>query len=172
MRGVEDVIRAFWNHSPKSLVGTCLTASLPAITNISRYSVSTQQIYSILLEIRASVTIADTRWTHFQAPFIVEDALGFKFPIPSEYDYDMIDTIVRRRFKEGIGSQEVLAGNYELCTTKNISETITAKSRLLPGTAITMAVIVSTLDYSDGTCPMPKCGSRMTTCCPGGGYIW
>jgi hypothetical protein len=102
----------------------------------------------------------------------VEDALGFKFPVPSEYDYDMLDNIIRHRFKEGAGSTEVVLGNYEFCKTNLRSATITPTSRLVPGTAITMAVIIRTVKTSDEACPMPKCPGLQATDCPGGGYVW
>ena len=126
----------------------------------------------MVLEIREHVTTIDTSMTYFQAPFTVEDALGFKFPIPSEYDYDMMETIIRRRFKEGTASQEVLAGDYELCKTTKRSETITANSRILPGTFITMAIIVNTPTPSLASCPIARCGSSVYVPCPGGGFTW
>jgi hypothetical protein len=55
----------------------------------------------------------------------VEDARGFKFPVPSEFDYDMLDNIIRHRFKEGAGSRDVVLGNYEFCKTNMRSATIT-----------------------------------------------
>ncbi|KAF2800861.1 hypothetical protein K505DRAFT_227706 [Melanomma pulvis-pyrius CBS 109.77] len=168
LRNVHSMVRGI-----HKLVCGEMKSSLEHIGRMVRkVCVSTQQIYTIVLEIRASVTIADTRWTHFQAPFSVEDALGFKFPIPSEYDYDMVETIIRRRFKEGTGSQDVIAGNYELCKAQKRSETITATSRLVPGTAIIMAVIVSIAESSDSSCPIPQCGSRTILSCPGGGHTW
>jgi hypothetical protein len=113
----------------------------------------------------------DARWTYFQDPFIVEDALGRKFPVASEFDYDMLDTIVRRRFKEGAGSRDVALGNYELCKSKLRSATITATSRLVPGTAIIMVVIVQARP-SNTSCPMPRCSSVQADPCPRGGFTW
>jgi hypothetical protein len=114
----------------------------------------------------------DTRWTYFQAPFVVEDALGFKFPVPSEYDYSMLDNIIRHRFQEGAGSTEVVLGNYEFCKTNLRSAAITATSRLVPGTAITMSIIIPTFQFIDKACPMPKCPSFQATNYSGGGYVW
>jgi hypothetical protein len=114
------------------------------VANSLHCSVTTQQIYTVVYDIRHSMIItADTRWSFFQAPFVVEDARGFKFPVPSEFDYDMLDNIVRHRFKEGAGSRDVVLGNYEFCKANMRSATIAAISRLAPGTAITMAVILS-----------------------------
>jgi hypothetical protein len=100
------------------------------------------------------------------------NARGFKFPVPSEFDYDMLDNIIRHRFKEGAGSRDVVLGNYEFCKTNMRSATITATSRLAPGTAITMAVIISSDKVSATSCPMPKCNSLQAEYCPGGGFIW
>jgi hypothetical protein len=55
----------------------------------------------------------------YQAPFIVEDALGFKFPVPSEYDYDLLDAVIKEKFKAGPGALEVKANNYEYFKTSN-----------------------------------------------------
>ncbi|UPX13923.1 uncharacterized protein EKO05_0004418 [Ascochyta rabiei] len=140
--------------------------------SVKKVCVSTQQIYTVVLEIRNSLTVVDTRWTHFQAPFTVEDALGFKFPVPSEYDFALLDSIIQIRFKRGAGSKEVKSGKYELCKSKKRSETVTATSRLVPGTAITMAIIVDTAMVNESTCPMPHCRSRQASACPGGGFIW
>ncbi|KAF1357596.1 hypothetical protein EJ07DRAFT_128187 [Lizonia empirigonia] len=140
--------------------------------SVNKVCVSTQQIYTVVLEIRNSLISVDTRWTHFQAPFTVEDALGFKFPVPSEYDFDLLDSIIQIRFKQGTGSKEVRSGKYELCKSKKRSETVTATSRLVPGTAITMAIIVDMPMINQSTCPMPHCRSTRASTCPGGGYIW
>jgi hypothetical protein len=129
-------------------------------------------MYGLLLEIKGSVGLGDTRWTYFQAPLIVEDALGFKFPVPSEYDFELLDTIVKHRFLEGPGSLEVEAGNYELFNTKNAKQIISADVRLFPGTSITMAILVSTPELLDEECPMPRCKSMRTTVAPGGGRLW
>jgi hypothetical protein len=64
------------------------------------------------------------RWTYFQVPLIVEDALGFKFPVPSEYDHDLLNTIIKHRFLEGPGSLDVNLGNYELFHARDSSQVI------------------------------------------------
>lgn len=54
---------------------------------LNNLSASTHQIYSVLLEIRSSVTRIDTAFTWFQEPVKFEDALGCVFPVPSEYSF-------------------------------------------------------------------------------------
>lgn len=125
-----------------------------------------------MLEIRSAVDPRDTRWTYFQAPLTVEDALGFKFPVPSEYDYNLLDAIIKHRFLEGPGSEEVTLGNYEMFLARDSSQVISQKARLLPGTRITMAILVSRKKLSDQECPMPLCKSVRTTVARGGGRIW
>jgi hypothetical protein len=102
----------------------------------------------------------------------VEDALGFRFPVPSEYSFDLLDGIIRLRFKAGPGAQEVTAGNYEIFKTENSSEVINSTTRLLPGTSITMAVIVDHTKVSDDACPMPKCESSQTSLRLDGSRTW
>jgi len=103
---------------------------------------------------------------------VVEDALGCKFPVPSEYDFDLLDAVVKQKFNAGPGSLDVQAGNYEYFKTKNSNDVLSRTSRLLPGTAITMAIIVICPTLTDETCPMPKCCSIQTAEAPGGGRIW
>jgi hypothetical protein len=116
--------------------------------------------------------LEDTRWTFFQAPLIVEDALRFKFPVPSDYDYELLDTIIKYRFLDGPGSLDVKVGNYELFKTKDNKEVLSATTRLLPGTSITMAILIGKLELTDHTCPMPLCRSNRSTAVPGGGRLW
>jgi hypothetical protein len=142
------------------------------ITNLVSTSVSTQQIYGIVLEIRSSLATVDTRWTFFQAPLTVEDALGFKFPVPSEYDYQLLDTIIKHRFSDGPGSPEVKLGNYELFKTKDSKQVLSSSTRLLPGTNITMAILIGKSHHTDNSCPLPLCGSSQSTPAPGGGMLW
>jgi hypothetical protein len=118
------------------------------------------------------VSTVDTRWTYFQAPLAVEDARGNRFPFPAEYDLSLLDTIIRDRFQNGPGASDVRGGNYELCKTKRRSEQITTTSRLLPGTEITMAIIIATPEAIDATCPIRRCGSIEITAYPGGGFTW
>ncbi|KAJ6032237.1 hypothetical protein N7540_002969 [Penicillium herquei] len=132
-------------------------------------SVTTQQTYSIVLEIKSSLAPIDPRWTFFQAPFVVEDALGLKFPVPSEYDFELLTAIIKHRFQEGPGSGEVQAGDYEIFKTKNRKTALSSGDRLLPGTAITMAVIVKQRNPTGEACPMPQCGSDEVIPMPGGG---
>lgn len=117
-------------------------------------------MYGVVLEIRSSLAIVDTRWTFFQAPLTIEDALGFKFPVPSKYDYQLLDTIIKYRFLDGPGSIEVKVGNYELFKTKDSEQVLSASIRLLPGTNITMAIFIGKLKHIGNSCPMPLCGSR------------
>jgi hypothetical protein len=102
----------------------------------------------------------------------VEDAFGVKFPIPTEYDYDLIDTVIKHRFKIGGGSMEVKAGNYELCRKPNRFDIINESSRLQPGTAITMLIIVSTRIVKEAVWPIPHCESAQAIPCRGGGSVW
>lgn len=133
---------------------------------------STQQIYNVVLDIRATLPIPDIRWTHFQDPPQIEDALGHKFPFPSELQFDALEAVLKCHFKDGIGSTDVSAGNYELCKAHNRSDVITADTRFIPGTGIVMAILVNAPMVSDSPCPMPGCQSSEATPCPGGGFRW
>lgn len=110
--------------------------------------------------------------TYFQAPLTVEDALGYKFPVPSEYSFDLLESIIKHRFKDGLGSLEVQSGNYQLFKSSNSNQDISATTRLLPGMNITMAIIVDQKRSAGEACPRPRCGSRRTAPAPGGGRLW
>lgn len=135
-------------------------------------SVSIQMIHGVLLDIKSSVGGIDTRWTFFQAPYVVEDAFGFKFPVPSEYDFAMLNNIIQWRFQDRISYSEVQAGNYELYKTKNSSEVITIDTFLTPGTYITMGLIVRRSNKDGGYCPMPHCGSSSSIITLSGSRTW
>ena len=110
--------------------------------------------------------------TYFQAPLLVEDALGLKFPMPSEYDFDLLEGIIKHRFQIGPGSKDVKMGNFEIFMARDSSETVTSTTRLIPGTAITMAVLVEVQLLTDGHCPMPRCRSDQSRPAPSGGRLW
>jgi len=139
---------------------------------LEKFSVSTQQIYCVVLEIKGSLAMADPRWTFFQAPLVVEDALGFKFPVPSEYDYELLNAIIQHRFLEGPGSLEVKAGNYELLNIKDRKQVLSTTTRTLPGSTIMMAILVSKPVLTHDICPMRRCRSKEIIQAPGGGRIW
>jgi hypothetical protein len=84
----------------------------------------------------------------------------------------MLETIKRQRFKKGIMARDVDAGKYEFYRTNRTSDITTATSRLIPGTAITMAVIVVSSSSVEPTCPIPRYGSLQASECPGRGYTW
>jgi hypothetical protein len=126
----------------------------------------------MLVEIKSSLAGPDSRWSFFQAPLAVEDALGYKFPVPSEYDFDLLEAVIKQRFKTGPGSLEVEAGNYEYFKTRDSKDVISKTTRIHPGTAITMAIVVARPTLAIEACPMPKCKSIETTECAGGGRTW
>ncbi|KAI1459628.1 hypothetical protein F4805DRAFT_419707 [Annulohypoxylon moriforme] len=137
---------------------------------------SIQQIHAIVLQIRTSITSTpDIRWTFFQDPLIVEDALGRKFPLPSEYDYLLLDAIIKHKFRDGPGATQVAAGDYEIMYTRNRRQILSNNSQLKPGSSLTMAIIISdnklVLAFKEG-CPMPYCQSKDTIIVPDGGRRW
>ncbi|KAI1136976.1 hypothetical protein F5Y05DRAFT_414698 [Hypoxylon sp. FL0543] len=165
LQSFEDAVAKVWY--------VVLHAVIQPSAEISTTSISTQQIYAVVLEIRTSIASSpDVRWTFFQDPLIVEDALGRKFPVPSEYDYPLLDAIIKQKFQDGPGALHVAAGDYELMYAKNRLHILSVESRLMPGRSITMAVLVDkccSAMLNDECCPMPQCQSRNTTAAPGGG---
>lgn len=143
--------------------------------NLER-STTTQQIYAVVLNIQSSLKGPDVRWSHFQQPLLIEDALGRKYPVPSEGDFGMLKAILEHKFKDGPGAEHVRVGNYELCRSSRRSEVLDPATRLLPGTAILMAIILTAPTVRMNTttcCPMPQCQStEATPCLKGDGLIW
>ncbi|SPN99173.1 uncharacterized protein DNG_02208 [Cephalotrichum gorgonifer] len=153
-----------------------MKASWRSIENsVATVCVSTQQIYSVVLEIRGfMMTRPDCRWTFFQDPVMVEDALGLKFPVPSEYDFELLDQIIRYRFRTGPGSTEVGLGDYQVMESRRSSTILSAESRIRPGSSLIMAILIGKppSDVStDRSCPMPRCTSTETNSVEGGGRV-
>ncbi|KAI1207866.1 uncharacterized protein F4807DRAFT_168689 [Annulohypoxylon truncatum] len=151
-----------------------LKASLQLFQDaVANVCVSTQQIYAVILEIQASITATpDIRWTFFQEPLIVEDALGRKFPVPSEYDYSLLNAVIKHKFRDGPGAAQVAAGDYEIMYARNRHHILSNNSRLRPGCSITMAILVGkphSAALNCECCPMPQCHSNNTIAVPGGG---
>ena len=142
-------------------------------------SVSTQQIYAVVLEIRGAVVARpDIRWAFLQDPVLLEDALGRKFPVPSEYDVSLLDRIIRHKFREGPGSNEVSVGNYQVMYSADRTRSLSQESRLRPGSSLIMSILVSKEWISNEwrqdslNCPIPSCNSSETMGEEGGGRFW
>ncbi len=135
---------------------------------------STQQIYTIVLEIRASLLGIDTRFTYFQAPVRVEDALGRVFPFSSECSVEALDAEIKVRFREGPGKTQVMAGDFEIFNAKNTDHVLTNSGRdaLLPGMSVNMAIVLEKEFAERDKCPMPRCASKTFVEAVGGGRTW
>ena len=137
-------------------------------------SVSTQQIYTIVLELKTTALGTDTRFTYFQAPVKVEDALGRVFPFSSECSFAALNAEIKERFKQGPGRTEVMAGDFELFNAKNAKQVLTISdgSSLLPGMSINMAIVLEKEFPEGDKCPMPCCISKTFVPAVGGGRTW
>ena len=123
---------------------------------------------------RTNLLSVDTRFTFFQAPVKVEDALGRVFPFPSECSISALNAEIKERFKEGPGKFEVSAGDYEVFNAKNSNQVLTNASgvQLLPGMSVYMAIIVAKQHSKEDECQIPHCNSRTFLETPGGGKNW
>ena len=135
---------------------------------------STQQIYTIMLELKASVAGIDTRFTYFQTPVRVEDALGRVFPFASECSIDALDAEIRARFRDSPGKAQVLAGHFEIFDAKSTDQVLSVSDRsvLIPGMSIHMAIVVRSVFIDGDKCPMPHCLSRTLMEAIDGGKTW
>jgi hypothetical protein len=131
-------------------------------------------MYNLVLQIQASISPVDTRWTFFQAPVILEDALGRNMLIPSEYSVDYLEVLIQHRFREGPGSQEVKFGQYEVNLANRRAIAIATDGNvptsLVPGQKLVMSIYL--VGGSSKTCPIVSCGSVNTSSCEQGGRRW
>ena len=127
-----------------------------------------------MLEIRASLPGIDTRFTYFQAPVRVEDALGRVFPFSSECSLEALNAEIKARFREGPGKTEVMAGDFEIFDAKNTDHvlTISGRNALLPGMSINMAIVLEKGIAEGDRCPIPRCASKTLVEAVGGGRTW
>ncbi|KAI9658398.1 MAG: hypothetical protein M1821_002531 [Bathelium mastoideum] len=144
---------------------------MPLVNILGNICTTTTQIYTILLQIRTSLPAPDPRFSYFQQQVKVEDALGRIFPVPSEYSFAELECIIRMKFENSPGYEEVVAGNYEISNRKNSKHILTGddSTALLPGMSIVMAIVVDRMPSTPSTCPMPKCGSTHTAAVESGG---
>ncbi|KAH0562695.1 hypothetical protein GP486_002638 [Trichoglossum hirsutum] len=131
------------------------------------------EINRIVLKLQTETPRPDLRFTWFQEPVKLEDALGRIIPVPSEYSYSTLEAIIKDRFKTGPGRLQVLNGEYEIFNTKDSKQLIsdTEGASLLPGMSITMAIIIEQHPSKSKCCPNPQCSSRAFVKEPGGGNI-
>ena len=116
--------------------------------------------------------MVDVRWSFFQAPVLVEDAVGEKFPVPSEYDFSLLQDIILHRFQDGGEvSSIVRRGNYELSYAGNSTHILSESVRLRPGSQVIMAVIITQTEEIV-SCPIPSCRSREYQTLQSGGFRW
>ena len=55
---------------------------------------------------------------------------------------------------------------------RTVKKLISPSARLLPGTNLTIAILMGKKVLTDETCPMPLCRSVRTSIAPGGGRLW
>jgi len=106
---------------------------------------------------------------------LVEDVFGYKFPVPSEYDFSLLDRIIQYRFKTGPGSTQVSHGDYQILDAKDRELVLSAESHLRPGSSLIMTIPIGKPPSGISTvqgCPKPYCGSVKTTQVEGGGWLW
>jgi hypothetical protein len=103
----------------------------------------------------------------------VEDALGYKFLVPSEYDFSLLQVIIQHRFQEdGEVGALVHKGDYELSYANNSDQILCATGRMKPGSHVVMAIILENGVANRNICPLPRCASKDIDSATGGGYKW
>ena len=125
-----------------------------------------------MLEIRTSTRSIDTRFTFFQDPVRVEDALGRVFAFPSELSIEALNAEIKARFKEGPCGEAVTAGDFEIFNAKNANEVLSISGRrtLLPGMSINMAIVEQDCIHTNRI-PTPRYSSTFLVEAIGGGKV-
>lgn len=132
-----------------------------------------QKIFEAILQLQTSISTIDTRWTHFQAPAKVEDALGRVFPVPSEYSMCDLLALIRERFRKGPGHVEVRGGSFKLLDRKsNLEINRSSMPQLLPGLDIIMSILIEVANNRSEVCPITQCSSDNTIPATWGGRTW
>ncbi|KAE9376260.1 hypothetical protein N431DRAFT_400365 [Stipitochalara longipes BDJ] len=137
---------------------------------------SQNEIMSQLAKASQSLPPPDLDHTWAQSPFKFEDALGRRFVIPSEYDWDKVEAIIQAHFKKGPGSVKVRSGDYELFDQRTgLSIKESNFFMLVPGSYITMSIILGRyrgLGLAPESCTRAVCRSSrvkiinsLTTAC-------
>ncbi|KAH9208158.1 hypothetical protein DL95DRAFT_415047 [Leptodontidium sp. 2 PMI_412] len=146
------------------------------LSNIKSGNTSLIQVHSITIDIKnilglfqsyilmqqSTLRGLGTGWQ--QDPVILEDALGFRIPIPLDLvnSWDMLDMILLKRFEKRSGHQKVLKGEYvieEGITGRDVSRENELIMCLRPGQKIDMSMIFSDLDGNSSRCP--RCFTKL-----------
>lgn len=132
------------------------------------------EILDRLVKMHAPSPNIDLRLTWAQSPVKFEDALGRVIPIPSEYNWDMVEAVIMAQFSTGPGHEKVFAGEYELYDSvggTTVSRDEYTGSPFLPGMTITMAIVIG--QYAElERCPRPDCRSIKFVTAPMGARAW
>ena len=139
-----------------------------------QFSVTTQQIYTVVLELRDGARAIDTHFTYFQPPCRVEDALARVFPFPAECSVEALSCELKVRFKEGACMEEVTAGSFEVFNSENPDQILTISDRngLVSGMSIKMKVVLVIKVPDREECPVPHRASEEFPEMVGGGRGW
>ncbi|KAF2430147.1 hypothetical protein EJ08DRAFT_661116 [Tothia fuscella] len=124
---------------------------------------STKSQIMTLIKTQSATPTPNLQFTWFQEPVRFEDIFGRVIPIPSEYSYAKVYSIILDQFSSSSKplTRKITAGEYELLDTASRRDmvVISESEMLTPGMSITMAIIVGTYDSLD-KCPRPGCSFR------------
>ncbi|KAL9114878.1 MAG: hypothetical protein Q9227_001121 [Pyrenula ochraceoflavens] len=115
----------------------------------------------------------DLSHTWLQKPVRLEDPFGRYLTIPSEYSFDMMQAVIKARFKVGPGARRIQLKHFEISNDRNSGQVLTGEhfTGLIPGMQLRMAVLLFELSKQTDQCPIPSCGSQILSDFPGGGKL-
>ncbi|KAE9373748.1 hypothetical protein N431DRAFT_338810 [Stipitochalara longipes BDJ] len=140
------------------------------LSNVKSGIVSLTQVHSIAIDIKNILYFFQSHMRLQQStprgigtgwqydPVTLEDALGFRVPIPLEIvtSWKILDLILLERFEKRPGYQKVLRGEFAIeegITGRDISRENEFAMCFRPGQKIDMSMIFSNLDTSSNHCP-------------------
>ncbi|KAF4613369.1 hypothetical protein G7Y89_g15518 [Cudoniella acicularis] len=137
----------------------------------SKTYAKTLEIYNIVVTLQSHVPKPNTEHTWFQRPMYLEDAFGRPITIGPEFNFAMVEAVIRARFQEGRGKRLVEKGQWQLLDARNTRKDIDKSSwEYIPGMNITMVIIIPQINGKI-CCPRPDCLSTAYLKAPGGGNI-
>ena len=141
------------------VVNTIVPKVNPLASVTERMKETNLDIYTLLFRMQSSVSLCISPSTWVQEPVLFEDVCGRRFPIPSEYEPQMVTAIIGSKLTSGPGSLTVKSGQYELHNISNSLQITTQNwSGFRPGAFVKMGVLRSQL--KTGACANLECDSR------------
>ncbi|CZR62688.1 uncharacterized protein PAC_12585 [Phialocephala subalpina] len=157
-------------NKTSELILSTVKSGITSLTQIRYVMIDMRRLLGLL---QTHITIQEVTprgigVTWQQAPVTFEDALGNVIPIPLEWvdSWEMLDTILCKRFEKRPGRKKVLRGEYaleEIVTGKELDRKREWNLCFRPGQRVGMSMLFDFDPMSEGSCPRCKTGVQALT---------